>query len=256
MLASRFARTRWCRRGRQRTLVRTLCCCLPETDRCSHRWIDECCLRHGEGPASRVFREGLRAGTVRSFAASRHSSSRFGPPAPTTPVPASCSVFETVSSTTLNIRRTFPAGCNRRPWVSRFGRVRRLLFTTSHPQLPGIARPGWTATAFGVSDARGLRSTDRQPGTPDRHTASSGTEGREGASEEEAFEAAVRSDASVPTSVGRGRSIEMRPVRRGKRTGKLAARITDQRQFELQLASLSMSNLPAIYRNRSRMLPP
>ena len=83
-----------------------------------------------------------------------------------------------------------------------------------------------------------------------------GTEGREGASEEEAFAAVVRSDASVPTSVGRGRSIEMRPVRRGKRTGKLAARITDQRQFELQLASLSMSNLPAIDRNRARVLPP
>ena len=41
---------------------------------------------------------------------------------------------------TLNIRRTFPAGCNRRLGLDGFGRVRRLLFTTSHPQLPGIAR--------------------------------------------------------------------------------------------------------------------
>jgi len=64
------------KRGRQRNPVRARCCCLPDPVRCSHRWINECCLRHGEGPASRVFREALGAGTVRSFAA------RTGPSTP------------------------------------------------------------------------------------------------------------------------------------------------------------------------------
>lgn len=62
MLASRFARTRWCRRGvkggRQRNPVRTRCCCLPDPVRCSHAWIDECCCQGTVGvqPAARFER--------------------------------------------------------------------------------------------------------------------------------------------------------------------------------------------------------